>query len=230
MVCRIKAAKNRLLFDLKGRNLRLLEKTLVLVQSKNLLRVSFLASIIVVAFFTASICVNASGAINLSTQITVSSDNQLNSPLNQALLAEPEIPQDIQDIDSASIIDTQQDQELLNLLKNSGIKEPARPKWKTVRMRVTAYCTCPKCCGKFSDGITANLHKIRPGDRFVAADKRYAFGTKMIIPGYNNERAVDVKDRGRLIKGNRLDVFFNSHQTAQKWGARYLDVMVLEKP
>jgi 3D (Asp-Asp-Asp) domain-containing protein len=115
-------------------------------------------------------------------------------------------------------------------MQQATAKMPHLPKWKVVRMRVTAYCTCPKCCGRFSDGITANLYKIRPGDTFVAADKRYAFGTQMIIPGYSSERAVEVKDRGRLIKGNRLDVFFNSHKKAQKWGARYLDVLVKEKP
>ena len=32
--------------------------------------------------------------------------------------------------------------------------------WQTVQMRVTAYCPCSKCCGSFSDGITASGHKI----------------------------------------------------------------------
>jgi hypothetical protein len=41
-----------------------------------------------------------------------------------------------------------------------------------------------------------------------------------------SDRPVDVKDRGRLIKGNRLDVFFASHRTAKKWGTKTLDVMV----
>jgi len=104
--------------------------------------------------------------------------------------------------------------------------EENSPKWQVVRMRVTGYCTCPKCCGKYSDGVTASKHHIRPGDTFVAADKFYRFGTEMIIPGYNNDRPVEVKDRGRVIKGNRLDVFFNSHETAKKWGTRYLDVLV----
>ena len=101
--------------------------------------------------------------------------------------------------------------------------------WQTVAMRVTAYCPCPKCCGEYSDGITANGHRIRPGDTFVAADRRYSFGTEMLIPGYNNSVVVEVLDRGGAIKGNRLDVFLHSHQQALEWGVRNLDVHVPDK-
>ncbi len=98
--------------------------------------------------------------------------------------------------------------------------------WYVVEMRVTAYCWCKKCCGKHSDGITANGHRIRIGDTFVAADKMYSFGTEMIVPGYNNSQPVKVLDRGRVIRGNKLDVFFNSHHRAKVWGVRYLPVKV----
>ena len=98
--------------------------------------------------------------------------------------------------------------------------------WKTVRMRVTAYCPCEKCCGDWADGVTANGHRINQGDRFVAADRRYSFGTTLLIPGYNNSEAVKVLDRGGAIKGNKLDVFFNTHREALIWGVQYLDVIV----
>lgn len=93
--------------------------------------------------------------------------------------------------------------------------------------RVTAYCPCSRCCGKWADGMTANGHTLRPGDRLVAAPKEYSFGTTMIIPGYNNGRPVQVKDRGGAIKGDRLDVYFDTHQEALVWGVRYLDVEVV---
>lgn len=98
--------------------------------------------------------------------------------------------------------------------------------WRVVRMRVTAYCPCSKCCGEFSDGITACNYRIQDGDRFVAADKRYPFGTEMIIPGYNASKPVQVKDRGGAIKNDKLDVFFNTHEQALAWGVQYLDVLV----
>jgi 3D (Asp-Asp-Asp) domain-containing protein len=106
------------------------------------------------------------------------------------------------------------------------ISEEKLASWDVIEMRVTAYCWCKKCCGKHSDGITASGHRIRIGDTFVAADKKYSFGTVMIVPGYNNSQPVKVLDRGRLIKGNRLDIFFNSHHRAKVWGVRYLPVKV----
>ena len=105
-------------------------------------------------------------------------------------------------------------------------ERPSKGQWKVVRMRVTAYEPSWKSCGKFADGYTANMHKIRYGDVFVAADKKYSFGTEMIIPGYNNGKPVKVMDRGGKIKGNRLDVFYPSIKQARKWGVQYLDVLV----
>lgn len=99
-------------------------------------------------------------------------------------------------------------------------------KWKTLRMRVTAYCPCEICCGEWADGVTANGHRIEDGDCFVAADKRFDFGTKMLIEGYNGGNEIEVLDRGGAIKGNKLDVFFHTHQAALEWGVRYIDVKI----
>ena len=100
----------------------------------------------------------------------------------------------------------------------------------TQTMRVTAYCPCEKCCGKWADGITASGHKIQPGDHFVAAPKTFPFGTTMIIPGYplagQAGEEVEVEDRGGAIKGDRLDVFFPTHQEALNWGVQILDVEI----
>ena len=110
--------------------------------------------------------------------------------------------------------------------KNSEPTSEPAEKWRIVRMKVTGYCPCSKCCGEYSDGITANGHKIQPGDTFVAADKRYSFGTEMIIEGYSNGQPVKVLDRGGAIQGNKLDAFFHTHQEALEWGVRYIDVKV----
>ena len=110
--------------------------------------------------------------------------------------------------------------------KKAETKSEPSDKWRIVRMRVTGYCPCSKCCGEYSDGITANGHKIQPGDTFVAADKRYSFGTEMVIEGYSNGQTIKVLDRGGAIRGNKLDAFFHTHQEALEWGVRNIDVKV----
>jgi 3D (Asp-Asp-Asp) domain-containing protein len=102
--------------------------------------------------------------------------------------------------------------------------------WRAVRVRmlVTAYCPCRKCCGRFSDGRTASGKSIYDNNcMFVAADTDLLpFGTYVSIPGYYQGHPVPVEDRGRKIRGYRLDVFFLSHQQARQWGARWIDVVV----
>ena len=68
-----------------------------------------------------------------------------------------------------------------------------------------------------------------PKDGTIAADtKYYPFGTRMYIPGYG--KGV-VKDRGSAIKGpRRLDLYFNSHARALKWGRKKVNVIINKKP
>lgn len=115
---------------------------------------------------------------------------------------------------------------------------------RRIRMEVTAYCSCGKCCGWHRTWLGKPVHTsgLRKGQRkgvgvcadgsrvkkgVVAADTvYYPFGTRMEIPGYGK---VIVRDRGEDIKGPaRLDVFFPRHRDALKWGRQTLTVTVYE--
>lgn len=87
--------------------------------------------------------------------------------------------------------------------------------------KITAYCPCAKCCGKAS-GRTAAGTKATAG-RTVAASSQFAFGTKLNIGGHTYV----VEDRGGAVKGNKIDIFVNSHAEALQWGVRYLNVSVV---
>lgn len=97
--------------------------------------------------------------------------------------------------------------------------------------RVTAYCPCTRCCGPAARGVTASGKPVTAnGGRFVAADRSLPFGTMVRVPGYPAQAAgewVPVLDRGGAIKGNRLDVFFQTHAQARAWGVRTLKVEVI---
>ena len=88
--------------------------------------------------------------------------------------------------------------------------------------KVTAYCSCAKCCGKVT-GRTASGTKATAGHT-VAASGQFAFGTKLIING----QEYTVEDRGGAIQGNRLDIYMNSHAEALAWGVKYLPVQVVQ--
>lgn len=86
---------------------------------------------------------------------------------------------------------------------------------------ITAYCPCEICCGK-SDGITATGAKATEG-RTIAADPNVLpYGTKVIINGHE----YTVEDCGGSIKGNRIDLYFDSHDDALQWGRQTLEIFV----
>lgn len=78
---------------------------------------------------------------------------------------------------------------------------------------ISYYCPCELCCGAYASGYTASGTLATEG-RTVAADKRFPFGTEIIIDG----TTYVVEDRGGAIKGNKLDVFCDSHAEALKCG------------
>ena len=97
-------------------------------------------------------------------------------------------------------------------------------------MEVTAYCPCRKCCGPKARGLTASGRDINHnGGKFVAADtSKLPFGTELLIPGYADDKPVQVLDRGGAIKGDKLDLFFPTHKEALKWGRRKVEVTIFE--
>lgn len=72
-------------------------------------------------------------------------------------------------------------------------------------------------------GITSDGSKAKKGT--IAADiTRYPYGTKMYVPGYGWG---EVHDIGSAIKGEHIDLFFESEKDAKAWGKKNLDVIIL---
>lgn len=88
---------------------------------------------------------------------------------------------------------------------------------------VTAYCACSKCCGKWADGITASGKPAVQGVT-IAASRSIPFGTKLNIEGVGVRV---VQDRLAARYDSRIDVFFNDHKAALKFGKRNLNVEVV---
>lgn len=86
---------------------------------------------------------------------------------------------------------------------------------------ITAYCSCEKCCGK-SDGITSTGTKATAG-RTIAVDPNVIpYGTEILINGHT----YIAEDCGGAIKGNRIDVYFDTHNEAVVFGRQQTEVFI----
>lgn len=91
--------------------------------------------------------------------------------------------------------------------------------------KLTAYCTCSKCCGEWSDGITYTGVKATPGRTIAVDPEVIPLGSTVYINGFE----YIAEDIGGAIEGNRIDVLCSSHEEALEFGVQYADVSILEK-
>ena len=92
---------------------------------------------------------------------------------------------------------------------------------ETMKVVATAYCPCVKCCGK-TDGITATGTKATAG-RTIAVDPRMIpYGSKIYIDGHE----YIAEDCGGAIKEDRIDIFYDTHEEALRFGRKTLEIEI----
>ena len=109
---------------------------------------------------------------------------------------------------------------------------------KTIDMNATAYCLCKKCCGKSENspgyGATASGLRIIPntGMKVIAVDpKVIPLGTKVYVQGLNGAGDYGyaiAADTGGAIKSNKIDLYYDTHTQALKWGRKKVRVYILQ--
>lgn len=97
-------------------------------------------------------------------------------------------------------------------------------KVRKVKCKLTAYCPCRQCSGGYGRH-TATGVRAKSG-RTVAVDPRVIkYGTKIKI-GTHTYRA---EDCGGGVKGNHIDIFFDTHSEVDKFGRKYRKVVIMKK-
>jgi 3D (Asp-Asp-Asp) domain-containing protein len=87
--------------------------------------------------------------------------------------------------------------------------------------KLTAYCPCASCCGQWAGQTSTGVTPA--AGRTIAVDPSIIpYGSKVIINGYT----YIAEDCGGAIKGNRIDIFFNTHGEALQFGVQYADVYI----
>lgn len=96
---------------------------------------------------------------------------------------------------------------------------------RALTMSATGYTAGPESTGKYADGYTYTGLKATRG--IVAVDpKVIPLGTRLYVEGYGPALAADI---GGAIKGNKIDLCFDTVAEALAWGRRPVKVYVLAK-
>lgn len=103
------------------------------------------------------------------------------------------------------------------------IEEETRPAYLDMgKFKLTAYCACEKCCGKWADGKTATGTVPVQGRTIAVDEDVIPYGSEVLINGHTYR----AEDCGGAIIGNRIDVYFDNHEEALEFGVQYGQVLL----
>ena len=115
----------------------------------------------------------------------------------------------------------------IELLKAEGLyEEPEIVYTHSATFKVTHYCGCSKCCGKWSSGFedkaTGALGTNLKAYQSIAVDpKVIPLGT--ILHDSTGKQYV-AEDTGSAISGYRIDIFTGNHQDAKELGVNEIEL------
>ena len=82
--------------------------------------------------------------------------------------------------------------------------------------QVTGYCTCTICCGEKEERLTKSETVPRASHTVAADPSVIPLGTRIVI----DDVVYTVEDTGKAVEGMRLDIFFDSHEEAVRYGRK----------
>ena len=97
--------------------------------------------------------------------------------------------------------------------------------------RITAYCSCYKCCEQWALNRPEGIVKGASGKELIAGysiavdPKVLPYGTKVVING----KTYEAMDCGGAIKGNRIDIYCKNHSDTYDIGVKYDEVFILRR-
>lgn len=115
----------------------------------------------------------------------------------------------------------------LEMMKKDGkYVEQAFTYKHVLKVKVTYYCGCTKCCGKWSNGKEQESYgalgtKLVPYYSIAVAPEVIPLGTIVIDSKGNKYKA---EDTGSAIKGNRIDIYTGNHKEAKKLGTKEIEL------
>ena len=108
------------------------------------------------------------------------------------------------------------------------VTEPQKEVIYLGEYKLTGYCPCKKCCGSWTfdrpDGVVygASGNELKSGYSIAVDPSVIPYGTEVVINGVTYR----ADDCGGAIKGNRIDVYFDTHEEALEFCVKYADVFM----
>lgn len=123
--------------------------------------------------------------------------------------------------------ETEKQQELIEEQEQLQIVEEVTPKYRSLgTFKLTAYCNenYPHICNNGDASRTAT-GTVPTAGRTIAVDhKVIPLGSHVVI----DEHEYIAEDTGGGIRGNRIDIVFDSHRAALNFGIQYKEVFIIE--
>lgn len=121
--------------------------------------------------------------------------------------------------------DVDEVKESIEELNKVAINEQTFTKTALGEYTITHYCPCEICCGKWANGYTATGTKATEGRTIAVDPDIIPYGTTVII----DDHEYIAEDCGGAIKGNKIDIFCESHEEAINRGRITREVFVKEE-
>lgn len=94
--------------------------------------------------------------------------------------------------------------------------------------KLTAYCSCSLCCGKWANNRPSGIvygaigEELKEGYSIAVDPEVIPYRTEVVINGHMYK----AQDCGGAIKGNRIDIYMEDHNEALEFGVQYAEIFV----
>lgn len=100
-------------------------------------------------------------------------------------------------------------------------KVKKKRKNKLVRFKLTAYCPCVECSGGYGRHTSTGA-RARSNHTIAVDPDVIPYGTSVEIDG----KSYVAEDCGGGVKGNHIDIFFDTHAEVETFGLRHKNVQI----
>lgn len=157
----------------------------------------------------------------------------LGKPMVSTVASEDSGRQSISPQSSEPVTETVEPPEQVMSLEAAAEPNPEPELIALGEFKTTAYCTCIKCCGVWSQEHpsrvgTDYVQKTASGTiptagRTVSVDTEIIpFGTILVIDGHE----YIAEDTGSAVKGQIIDIYFSTHEAAREYGVQYKTIYI----